>query len=127
MTVPNKVAERIKSFREKKNYTQTYLAEQLGMSQKAYSKIENGDTKLTVDHLLKISEVLEVNLNELLNSESLSIYNNYHTHNGEGIVINKQASEKVTELYEKLLKAKDGEIELLKQLLDKADKNQYPR
>lgn len=118
MTIPNQVAERIKTFREKKNYTQTYLAQQLGISQKAYSKIENGDTKLTVDHLMKISEVLEVSPNELFNSDSFSIYNNYHTHNGEGIVINKHTSEKIIELYDQLLKAKDDEIELLKRLLD---------
>jgi transcriptional regulator with XRE-family HTH domain len=108
MVVPNKVAERIKKVREQKNYSQTYLAEKLGISQKAYSKIETGDTKLTVDYLFKISEILEVNINELLNAESLSIYNNYHTHNGKGIVVNKHTSEKVEELYEKLLRAKTG-------------------
>ena len=119
MIVPNKVAERIKKVREGKNYSQTYLAERLGISQKAYSKIENGETKLSVDHLLKISEVLEVSVNELLSAESLSIYNNYHTHNGEGIVVNKHTSEKMEELYEKLLRAKDNEIELLREKLGK--------
>ena len=119
MTIPNKVAERIKKFRENKNYTQTYLAEQLGISQKAYSKIETGETKLSIDYLMKISEVLEADIIELLNSESFSIYNNYHTHNGEGVVIKKETSEKITELYEKLLKSKDSEIETLKVLLEK--------
>jgi len=31
----------------------------LGMSQKAYSYIENGKTKLNVEHLIKLSETLE--------------------------------------------------------------------
>jgi transcriptional regulator with XRE-family HTH domain len=118
MVIPKEITNRIKDAREKKNYSQQYLAEQLGISQKAYSKIENGETKLTVDNLLKISKVLEVNLNELFSTDSFSIYNNYHTHNGEGIVVNKQTSEKVQELYERLLKSKDEEIKLLRDRLE---------
>lgn len=110
------ITQKIVKLREEKNYSQTYLADKLGMSQKAYSKIETGETKLTVFHLMKIAEVLEVNLTELFDASNVNIYNNYHTHNGEGIVINKTASEEIKELYEKLLQAKDREIELLKKL-----------
>jgi transcriptional regulator with XRE-family HTH domain len=118
MDIPN-IAERIKKIREKRNFSQTFLAQELGISQKAYSKLENGDTKITIDYLFKIANALDVTVNELLNAESFNIYNNYHTHNGEGIVINKQLSEKTVELYEKLIKAKDSEIELLKKLAEK--------
>lgn len=115
MTVPN-IAERIKAIREQKNYSQTYLAQELGISQKAYSKIETGETKLTVDNLFRIASALETTVYELLNTDSFNIYNNYHTHNGEGISINKQISENTVELYERLLQSKDDEIAILKSL-----------
>ena len=37
----------LKSLRELKNYTQSYLANKLGISQSYYSKLENGYAKLT--------------------------------------------------------------------------------
>ncbi|MBL4676219.1 MAG: helix-turn-helix transcriptional regulator [Mucilaginibacter sp.] len=50
----------IKETRENLNYTQEYLATCLGISQHAYSKIESGFTRLTVEHLIDISEALNV-------------------------------------------------------------------
>lgn len=115
MNMPN-VAEKIKKIREEKNYSQSYLAQELGITQKAYSKIENGETKLTIDHLFKIAHALDITVNELLSAESFNVYNNYHTHNGEGIVVNKLLSEKTVELYERLIASKEAEIEALKKL-----------
>jgi transcriptional regulator with XRE-family HTH domain len=44
--------------REFRGYSQKYIAKQLGKSQAAYSKIENGTTHLS-DHILeKLSEIL---------------------------------------------------------------------
>ena len=43
------IGTRIKNLREKKNYTQDYLAQKLGITQKAYSKIEANQTRLPVD------------------------------------------------------------------------------
>lgn len=112
------IGSRIKRLREDKNYSQDYLAQKLGITQKAYSKIETNQTRLSVDNLLRISEVLETSINKILDIDGGTVYNNYSTHNGEGIVINKSTSDKIIELYDKLLKAKDNEIEALKMLLD---------
>ncbi len=59
----------IRTNRESKNYTQEYVAKQMGISQNAYSKIENGYTQLTVSHLKEISRVLEVSLMDLLKDD----------------------------------------------------------
>lgn len=56
----NQLASNIRKAREYRNYTQEYLAFKLSISQNAYSKIELGHTKLTVDRLFQIAEVLEV-------------------------------------------------------------------
>ncbi|WP_238989391.1 helix-turn-helix domain-containing protein [Mucilaginibacter terrigena] len=63
------VATNIRSKREQLNYTQEYLAAKLNISQNAYSKIELGYTKITVERLFQIADVLETNLTELINSE----------------------------------------------------------
>jgi len=110
----NKLGERIKKAREEKNYSQQYLAQQLGISQKAYSKIENSQTNLTVSHLDKIAQVLEMSVNQLLDTEGKAVYNNYNTHNGEGIVIKKESSEKLNDLYERMIKSQSDEIAYLK-------------
>ena len=105
-----KIGETIKKAREEKKYTQQYLAQQLGMTQKAYCKIENSQTNLSVAHLDKISEVLETSINQLLGIDG-AVYNNYNTNNGngDGIVINKSPSEKMSELYERMIKTQSEE------------------
>lgn len=54
------VATNIRKIRESKDYTQDYLAVKLAISQNAYSKIELGYTKITVERLFQIAQILEV-------------------------------------------------------------------
>lgn len=54
------IAGNIRRAREYRNYTQEYLAYKLSISQNAYSKIELGHTKLTVDRLFQIADVLDI-------------------------------------------------------------------
>ena len=60
------VAYNIRNKRETLNYTQEYLAAKLNISQNAYSKIELGYTKITLERLFQIAEVLETALMELI-------------------------------------------------------------
>ena len=46
------------------------MATQLSISQRAYSKIERGQTKLDVERILTIAEVLEIDVYELLMNEN---------------------------------------------------------
>jgi len=111
-----KIGETIKKAREEKKYTQQYLAQQLGMTQKAYCKIENSQTNLTIAHLDKIAEVLETPIHELIGADG-AVYNNYnntYNGNGDGIVINKTPSEKMNDLYERMIKTQSEEIAYLK-------------
>lgn len=61
-----RVASKIRKLRENKKFSQEYLAKKIGISQNAYSKIELGYSKITVDRLIHISHILEVNPTELL-------------------------------------------------------------
>ncbi|MFD2582608.1 helix-turn-helix domain-containing protein [Pedobacter vanadiisoli] len=60
------VAGNIRKIREYRDYTQDYLAAKLKISQNAYSKIELGYSKLTVDRLFQIAAILEVEVSHLL-------------------------------------------------------------
>ena len=43
------------------------MAFDLGISQVAYSKLEKNETKLNVDRLYKIAEILDTKVSDLLN------------------------------------------------------------
>jgi transcriptional regulator with XRE-family HTH domain len=59
----------IRKFREMRNYSQEYVAGKMGISQNAYSKIENNITQLTVSHVRQISAILEVSVMDLLKDD----------------------------------------------------------
>ena len=63
------IAANIRHKREYRNYTQEYLALKLSISQNAYSKIELGYTKITVERLFQIADVLEFDVVELIRPE----------------------------------------------------------
>ena len=63
------IAANIRNKREYRNYTQEYLAAKLAISQNAYSKIELGYTKITVERLFQIAEVLGFEVTELIDTK----------------------------------------------------------
>jgi transcriptional regulator with XRE-family HTH domain len=71
MTDQNAIASNIRNARIFRNYSQDYVAFKLGISQNAYSKVECGYTKVTVDRLIEIAQILEVEVNELISMPNL--------------------------------------------------------
>ena len=70
----NKVENVIKKIalaRSKKGFTYDNMADELSITPAAYRKIETGETKLTVERLFRISEILEITIGELLDIESV--------------------------------------------------------
>jgi len=60
------IAANIKNARLERNYSQDYVAGRLSISQNAYSKIELGQTKITVERVGAIADILEVGLARLI-------------------------------------------------------------
>lgn len=60
------VAANIRRKRESQNLTQEYVAFRLSISQNAFSKIELGYTRITVDRLLQIADILGCTPMELI-------------------------------------------------------------
>lgn len=65
------IARNIKQIRELKDFTQEYMSRELGLSQPAYAKIEQGLIILKIDRLLQIADILDVNISILLNSSNI--------------------------------------------------------
>ena len=61
---------KIKKYREAKNYTQEHMAHEMDISQNTYSKLETGGIRLTVDRLMRISEILDIPLEEILSNDN---------------------------------------------------------
>jgi len=68
-----KVAGNIKNARLYRNYSQDYLAQKLNISQNAYSKIELGYTRVTVERLFIIADVLNVDPCDFLSDDSSNL------------------------------------------------------
>jgi transcriptional regulator with XRE-family HTH domain len=64
------VALNIRKIREYREYTQEYLAMKLGISQNAYSKIELAYTRITLERLIQIAQILEVDSVDLITGNS---------------------------------------------------------
>ena len=60
------IVSNIRKIREFRNYTQDYLAAKLQISQNAYSKIELGYSSITLNRLIEIAEILEIELVDMI-------------------------------------------------------------
>ncbi|WP_316754692.1 helix-turn-helix transcriptional regulator [Pedobacter aquatilis] len=67
------VARNIRKIREYRDYTQDYLAAKLKISQNAYSKIELGYSKLTIERLFQVAEILDVEATQLLTLDHVEL------------------------------------------------------
>jgi transcriptional regulator with XRE-family HTH domain len=58
------ILNKLISIRKEKGGTQYQVGQKLGISANAYSKLENGHTKLDTERLLFILQIFDVNLND---------------------------------------------------------------
>ncbi|MEN9346470.1 MAG: hypothetical protein RLZZ60_1939 [Bacteroidota bacterium] len=62
--------ENIRKIRELRNYTQEYMADQLGLSVSGYGKIERSDSDINLSRITQIAEILNVSRAVLLEFNS---------------------------------------------------------
>ncbi len=60
------LALKVRRLRELYGYSQEYVAFEMGISQAAYSKKENGHTEYSLNCLQKIAQILHIDAIELL-------------------------------------------------------------
>lgn len=61
--------EKIKYFRRIHKYSQDDMADKLWMSKRAYIRLENGETAMTLDRLHRISKIFTVPISGLIGVE----------------------------------------------------------
>ena len=114
-----KIINRIKEIRKEKGISHEAMAFDLGISQVAYSKIEKNETKLNVDRLYKIAEILDTKVSNLLGLEVNKIYQQEFKDNSHNYQEVQNLYQENKDVYQQLIKAKDEQIALLKSLIDK--------
>ena len=124
-----KVFEKIRSARELKNWSQEEMAEKLEMSPSGYAKIERGETQISLPRLEQISQILEINIVDLLSGEQGGvIYQINDGDNNTGINFFANSNESMQREIEKLqliiehqkqiIEHKDREISIQKDLIE---------
>ena len=69
------IHNKIKKLREQSGLTQQEMADKLNMHLKSWQKVENGITKLDIERLQLIADVLETTIEDLINVDD-SVYIN---------------------------------------------------
>jgi len=112
-----KLIRKIAVTRSQKGFTYENLADELNITASAYRKIETGETHLTVERLFRISELLDVPVSELLEVEN-EVFNQTNSENATGYQQKiEHFYQENRDVYEKLIAAKDEQIDLLKKML----------
>ena len=114
------IGNKIKKIRELKNFTQNYMADSLGISQSAYSKIELGELEVTMSRLEKIAEIFKMKTEDVLSFNDKMIFNISNNLNGGNVFgeINYHLSENERKMYEDQIKILKNEIEFLRKILE---------
>ena len=109
----------IKRHREIKGLRQQDMADQLSMSLRSYQSLESGETKLDVERLAQIAEVLETGMEELLKQDGYYIHQEIKKGgNGPGVNFGNYHYGIEEEMLNRLLATKDEEIKYLKEKID---------
>lgn len=122
MNEMKQVGRKIRLLREIYNYTQEYVAENLGISQNAYSMMETGETRLTIDRLGKLAELYKMEVSDLLQfNEQTVIHHITHSQGicSEQVHIQNPVSEEERDIYKKAIERLEKENEKLHLLIDK--------
>lgn len=109
---------KIRLLREKENWGQDVLAEKLGISQPAVSKLESGQIKLSWETAEKLAKIFEVDPEYFFDSK----VNNYISNNDKvnqlyNSTYNDNEIDFIKSIYESHLKTKDDWLEERNELI----------
>ena len=67
------IGTRIRRIRENRGIKQEHIADEMGLTQSSYGRLEKNDNRLTVPKLLKISEILNVSVSVLFGEKAANV------------------------------------------------------
>ena len=113
------ILSNIREIRKEKGISHEAMAVNLGISQAAYTKLENKETKLTVDRLYKIAEILDTKIEKLLDLNTNKIYQQEFKDQSTNYQEIQNLYQENKDVYERLIESKDEQIVFMKSLLEK--------
>lgn len=115
------IGTKVKKLRELKNVTQEYMAQELGISQNAYSKIEREETDVSFSRLEQIAKILDINILDIIGFDEKKLFfgiSENRDNSNNGVIINTGLNDKERLLYEQTLNQLREENVYLKKILD---------
>lgn len=116
--MPDKIASMIRAGREALDYSQEYMADMLDIGQSAYANIESGKTTLTIDRLIHITEILELDIHEIIETRIQTRIKPASVSNTKS-KLNGVLYPDTKEVYDQLIIELRNEIKFLKSLIKK--------
>ncbi|OBX51729.1 helix-turn-helix domain-containing protein [Moraxella nonliquefaciens] len=123
-----KTQDKIRAIRTQQKISQEQMAERLDLTPQAYSKMESGKTKLSLDRIQQIAQILNIDVTELIHNNDNGVFllinencTNENLNNGAIIYhgnqqsINEQELKHDNEKMQLIITHKDEIIEQLKQ------------
>ncbi|MDO8965062.1 helix-turn-helix domain-containing protein [Algoriphagus sp.] len=107
--------------RDSNDYSQEYVANVLGITQKTYSSVETGRSKLTLERIMQLADLYKVKPDYFLLEELPVVNYNTGTYSRSVIAQNSfegKADEQSEKLFERIIKEKDTQISFLIKELD---------
>jgi transcriptional regulator with XRE-family HTH domain len=98
------------------------MAQQLGVSQSAYSKMELGESEVTYNRLEKISEILEMKPEEVISFNESMVFNEMNNQYGGNVfsqIDQNTISDTERQLYQDQINLLKEEVSYLKKMLEK--------
>ena len=120
-----KIGNKIRQIRTLKGFSQDNMATELGISQKAYSLIENNESNINEEKLNKISKILKVTVDDIKNFNSDKIIHQNNHDSSTGYIVenlhqqNQDLLESLKQQYEQRIDDLKKENEFLKKLIAK--------
>src|SRR6188474_1694665 len=108
----------IRSCRESRGFSQDYMADMLDIAQSAYACLESGKTTMSIDRLIRITEILDLDIHEVLEKSMPALH-----HSDQSVYLHHPLHPLLypdtKEAYDILILELKGEIEFLRGLIKK--------
>jgi transcriptional regulator with XRE-family HTH domain len=113
-----RLGTKIRQIRELKGFSQEYVASKIGITQRAYSKMERDEIKLDWDKITTIAQVFDMDPMDIVSFDDNLIFNNCSM-SGKAHQFINQIPDKLIEQYESRIKFLEEEVTFLRGLLSK--------
>ncbi len=110
------IGTKIRKLRELKGFKQEFMADQLGISVGAYSKLERDETEISHERLQQIAKVFDLSVPDMLSFDEKMVFNFINSQNPSGgnnrPIYNYYVSDNEKKLYEDKIQLLEDNIRL---------------